>query len=145
MPKWTIIADTDVAKVGAPEIIAAAEAKTAGATVEAIADAVSAVRGACSTGNTLDADTAKVPNSLRALTARMAFWQLAALASVALTTDEAKQRDMDASRLNRISDQKVRFETPDVPSSGEMQQAGGIDVITSTNRDRYTRDGMNGL
>lgn len=142
---WTALTSADLQKVGPPAVIAAAEAQSPTATAEAIADAVSAVRGACSTGNSLDIDTTKVPNSLKALTARMALWALYDILQLELTQDQRDSRKADQSRINRITDLRLRFETPDNAGVGEMQQAGGIETITSSNRQQYTREGLNGL
>ena len=136
MPNWTSLTPEDVAKAGSPDILAAAEAKAAGSTVEMIADAVSAVRGAVSTGNALDVDATKVPNSLKALTARIAFYSLMTdVLVMELTVDQRKSRDMDASRLNRITDEKLRFEVPDNSGgSAEMQQSGGTQIFNMQRR-----------
>lgn len=146
MPNWTSITPEDVAKAGSPEILAAAEAKSAGSTVEMIADAVSAVRGAVSTGNALDVDATKVPNSLKALTARIAFYSMMTdVLMMELTIDQRKSRDMDASRLNRITDEKLRFEVPDNSGgSAEMQQSGGTQVFNMQPR-KTGREKQSGL
>ena len=112
---WTSITTLDVQKAGPPEVIAAAEAKTPGATAEAIADAVADVRDAISPGNSLDLDATKVPNSLKRLTTRRAFFALAAVIQYELNKDLAELKNMDERRLNKITDQQRRVEEPDNP------------------------------
>ena len=65
---WTPITADDLKAAVNGQIIDAATSSSTGLNnpvAECIADAVSAVRGAISTGNVLDADPTKVPNSLR--------------------------------------------------------------------------------
>lgn len=113
---------------------------------EAIADAVSRVRGAISTGNELDADPTKVPNSIKGLTIRIALFALMERIGYALTEDQRDTRRNDNSYLLRINDSKIRFERPDNPAGdAEMQIGSGIDTVTKTNREHFTRKGMDGL
>lgn len=123
MSNWTSISSADLEKIGAASVIAKAEQFSPGSTVEQIADAVAAVRAAVSTGNALDIDVTKVPNSLKALTGRIAFFALMDLVRMALTTSQADVRRFDQSRLNRILDEKIRVESPDnaASGSGEIQ------------------------
>ena len=119
---WTSITSGDVNAAGSPEIIAAAEAKSPGATVEAIADAVAEVRQAVSAGNALDVDVTRVPNSLKRLTARRAFFALVDVLQADLGTDQRETKKNDQSRLNRLIDEKLRVEAPDNSAGhGEMQ------------------------
>ena len=78
--------------------------------LECIADAVASVRAAVSTGNVLDADPTKVPNSLKGLTVRHAGYALLQRIGVSLSADQVDSRKEDRSRLNRISDAKVEVE-----------------------------------
>ena len=135
MSNWTSIAEADLRKVGDESVIDAAVAKSASSVDEAIADAVSAVRGAVSAGNQLDIDPTKVPESLKALTARIAFYSLMTdLLFMELTHSQSDSRKFDHSRLNRITDEKLRFEQPDVAGgSAEMQDATSSETVREGN------------
>jgi len=112
---------------------------------EMIADVVAMLRAACSTGNQLDADTTKIPNSLKGLAVRMITRALKDYLQMPLTPDEKDKAAEDLSYRNRISDQKMRFETPDqAAATGEMQSAGGIE-IAAVNKPFAGRQNMNGL
>jgi len=151
MSNWTNITETAV-RTGKNTAILDAVQSLASSRGEAdplpemIADTVATLRAACSTGNALDTDTTKIPNSLKGLALRMLTRRLKDYLEIELSPGETAQANDDRSYVNRITDQKLRFETPDNSAGGaEMQQAGGIDTISSTNRDDYTRKGMNGL
>ena len=111
------------------EIVDAAATVSTGAgdaIAESLADAVARVRAAISTGNQLDADALAIPRSLRGLCVRMVIRALKDRIQLPLTEDERAQRTEDGSYLNRIADQKMRFEEPDNPAgSAEMQRRGG--------------------
>ena len=111
---------------------------------EIIADTVATLRAACSTGNQLDVDTTKIPNSLKGLALRMIIRSLKDYLQVPLTQDERDKATEDSSYRNRISDQKMRFEIPDQAAAGEMQSAGSLDVVTA-NIPFAGRQNMNGL
>ena len=79
MSNWTTLTIDDLKAVAFGGIIDAAQATATGANdpvAEAIADAVATVRGAISTGNTLDQDSTTIPRSLRPLAARTAVFAL---------------------------------------------------------------------
>ena len=112
---------------------------------EMIADVVATIRARCSTGNQLDADSAKIPNSLKGVALRMITRSLKGWLEFPLTPDESKKAEEDASYLNRIMDNKVRFEMPDTPAGGaEMQNAGSIE-ITNVSERFASRQTMSGL
>jgi hypothetical protein len=104
------------------------------------------VRAACSTGNQLDADATTVPNSLKALTIRIALFALMERISYPLGEDQRDTRRNDNSYLLRINDDHLKFETPDNPAGdAEMQRGTDMDMVTRTNRRHYTRRGLDGL
>jgi hypothetical protein len=149
MSNWTPITIDTLKAAGHSAIVDAAQSAGIGSVdpvAESIADAVSRIRAACSTGNQLDSDTTKVPNSLKALTIRIALFSLMERINFPLSEDQRDTRRNDNSSLLRINDDKLRFELPDNPAaSAEMQSGTGIDTITQTNRHHYTRKGLEGL
>ena len=149
MSNWTSITIDSLKAAGHASIIEAAQTAGVGGVdpvAESIADAVSRVRAACSTGNQLDADITTVPNSVKALAIRIALFALMERIGYPLTEDQRDTRRNDNSSLLRINDDKLRFELPDTAAGdAEMQIGTGIDTITRTNRDHYTRRGMDGL
>jgi hypothetical protein len=112
-----------------------------------IDDVTAQLRATVSTGNTLDADTAKIPNSLKGLALRMVMRRIKDYLEYPLSADELKQATDDSSYLNRIVDSKIQFETPDTPGgSGEMQSGAAIMMGTAvkdphrvTTRERLNR------
>ena len=134
---WTPLTIDDLKAVALGDAIDAARALAPGANdpaAEAIADAVAAVRGAISTGNVLDANTATVPRSLRSLAARTAAFALMERVQIELNADQRATRQADAARLARINGQSERFESADTPAgSAEMQTGADIDTIADGN------------
>ena len=113
-----------------------------------IADAVATLRAAISTGNSLDADTTKIPRSLLGIGIRMVVRRMKDYLEIEMTPGEQKQADDDRSYLNRIIDSNIQFETPDTNAgSGEMQGGVGFEQVTGKTAQRtdYTREGMSGL
>jgi hypothetical protein len=149
MSNWSSITIDSLKAAGHASIIDAAQAAGIGATdpvAESIADAVSRVRAACSTGNQLDADSTKVPNSVKGLTIRIALYALMERINYPLSGDQRDTRRNDYSYLLRINDDHLKFELPDTPAgNAEMQRGTDMDTITHTNRRPYTRRGMDGL
>jgi len=149
MSNWTSITIDSLKAAGHGTIIDAAQSAGAGGVdpvTESIADAVSRVRAACSTGNQLDTDATKVPNSLKGLTIRLALFALMERINYPLSEDQRDTRRNDNSQLLRINDDQLKFELPDAPAGdAEMQQGAAVDMITQTNRHHYTRRGTDGL
>jgi hypothetical protein len=149
MSNWTPITIDNLKAAGYGFIVDQARTKATGGidpATEAIADVVSKIRGACSAGNQLDADPAKVPNSLKGMTVRMAFFALMERLQLPLNEDQRDTKRNDNSYLLRINDNKIHFETPDVPAgSAEMQKGDSMETITHTPRKPFTREGMDGL
>lgn len=147
---WTNITDAAVNATKSAVVLAnvrklAAAQGAADPLPEMIADVIATLRASISTGNTLDVDTTKIPNSLKGLALRMIVRRLKDYCQMALTADERTQAEEDRSYLNRISDNKLRFELPDSPAgSGEMQHGSELDLI-SVSRRHATRGNMNGL
>jgi hypothetical protein len=149
MSNWTPITIDSLMAAGHSAIVTAAQTAGVGGVdpvAESIADAVARVRAACSTGNDMDADPAKIPNSLKSLTIRLALFTLMERIGYPLSEDQRDTRRNDNSWLLRISDDKQRFEQPDTPAgNAEMQPGMTIDIVTQTRRKPYTREGMDGL
>jgi hypothetical protein len=149
MSNWTQITIDSLKAAGHSAIVDAAQTAGIGGTdpvAESIADAVSRVRAACSTGNQLDADTTKVPNSVKGLTIRIALFALMERINYPLSGDQRDTRRNDNSSLLRINDDRLKFELPDnAAGNAEMQRGTDIDTVTRTNRHPYTRKGMEGL
>lgn len=103
---------------------------------EYIADVSATLRAAISVGNDLDFDPTKIPSSLKGLALRLITRRIKDYLEQPLSTDELKQADDDRSYLNRIIDDKIRFEAPDTPGGGDqIQSAGGyVDTINSVPR-----------
>lgn len=115
---WTILTADDLKAAGHGTIIDRAQTAAVGGTdpvVEEIANAVSRVRRAVASGNPLDANAAKIPNSLKALTVRMAVFALMERIRFPLSRDQETTRKEDYSDLLRITDRKSLVETPDQP------------------------------
>lgn len=126
MGNWTSLIADDLKTLGHGAIVDRARTAATGGidpVPEAIAEAVARVRRAISSGNTLDADTAKVPMSLKAVAIRLALFSLMERIRLPLSDDQKETRRNDLSDLNRIHDSKQRVEVPDDPRSGtaEMQ------------------------
>lgn len=134
MANWTIIDETAVRTGKLAVFIDAMQARAAAATQpdplpEMISDVVATIRAALSTGNTLDQDTTKIPNSLKGLALRLINRRVKGYLDRELTSEETAQANDDRGYLNRIMDQKIRFETPDDPAgSAEMQGGSSIQV-----------------
>lgn len=149
MSNWTSITIDSLKAAGHAAIIGAAQTAGIGGVdpvAESIADAVSRVRAACSTGNQLDADPTKVPNSLKGLAIRIALFALMERINYPLGEDQRATRANDNSYLLRINDDRLRFELADTPAGdAEMQPGLDMDTVTRSNRRHYTREGMEGL
>jgi len=149
MSNWTTITEDNLKASGHSAIVEAAQTAGIGGVdpvAESIADAVSRVRAACSTGNQLDADPTRVPNSLKGLAIRLALFALMERINFPLGEDQRETRRIDNSYLLRIGDDQLKFELPDTADgNAEMQRGTDIDTVTRTNRHPYTRKGMDGL
>jgi hypothetical protein len=149
MSNWTSITIDSLKAAGHGAIIDAAQTAGIGGVdpvAESIADTVSRVRAACSTGNQLDADATKVPNSLKGLAIRIALFALMERINYPLNEDQRDTRRNDNSYLLRINDDQLKFELPDTAAGdAEMQRGADMDTVTRTDRRPYTRRGMEGL
>ena len=145
---WTTITLDDLKATGHGDVIDAARTVAIGSTDpvdESLADAISKVRGAISTGNSLDRDTNQIPKSLKSLALRIALFALCERIQFALTDDQRDTKRNDQSYLNRIIDSKIRFERPDnAAGSAEMQPGMSVGIVTATPR-QASRSQLNGL
>ena len=141
---WTGITSTDIDESKDPDVIAAAVDK--GFNVDAkIAEIVAKIRAACSTGNQLDVDTSKIPNSLKDLAIRIVMRAAKGHLEYPLTQDERDDRAEDKSYLNRISDQKLRFEAPDNPGGKSEMQGGPMIETVQDGNSGNSREDLNRL
>ena len=140
---WTTITPGDLKATGLGFIIDKAQTTATGdvdPVAEEIASAVARVRRAI-TGSALDADPAKVPNSLKAVARRIAVFALMERLRVPLSDDQKTSRESDNSDLLRISDKRIPVEAPDV-SAGNAEQSpmgGAVSVgvpVRLTGRER---------
>ncbi|HEX4085916.1 MAG TPA: hypothetical protein VHY22_13465 [Chthoniobacteraceae bacterium] len=148
MSNWTTISVDDLKAVGYGQIVDRARSMAVGGVdpaAEAIANAVSRVRRAISTGNTMDADAAKVPNSLKNVAVKLAFFNLMGRLRLDLSPSEAEDKRDQISDLKRIQDDEVKVEEPDTPGgNAEMQHGNTVGVIRPV-RQQTTREGLRGL
>ena len=121
---WTALTKTDLYDLGHNAIVDAAEAQTAGSTTRVIADVVAKIRASISSGNQLDQDTTKIPNSLKEIALRLVIRKLKGKVNFPLTKDEQEDRKEDDDYLDRISRTKARFEKPDVAAGSAEMQSG---------------------
>lgn len=139
MANWTAITEEAV-RTGKISIFLDTVQSLATAATEAdplsemIADVVARIRASVSTGNRLDQDTSKIPNSLKGVALRMITRRLKDYCQQPLTSDELAQQKDDQSYLQQIITEKVRFELPDTPGTDEMQVSPAIQV-GHTNKD----------
>ena len=129
---WTTITADDLKAAGMGFVIDKAQTTAPGDTdpvAEAIADSIARVRRAI-TGSALDADTAKVPRSLKAVAVRRALYALMERMRFPLSDDHRKTREADNSDLLRISDKKIPVEKPDTDGgTAEMSPTGGVVAV----------------
>lgn len=141
---WIFLTVDDLRTVVLGDVIDTARALAATGQADPVtvvmADAVAAVRVAVAAGNTLDADPATVPGSLRALTARLAAFALLERIQVELTTDQRTTRAADAVSLERIRAERRRVEAADQP----LPTGGGVETLAEGNagHDRNTLRGI---
>lgn len=116
MSRWISITGDTLKAAGHGAIVDRAQTVATG-DVDPVAYAISAgvarVRRAVSAGNDLDTDATKIPTSLESVAVRLALYGLMERIGLSMSEDQRKTRDMDASDLNRLTDQKIRVELPD--------------------------------
>jgi len=123
---WTALTTGDLRDSGHTAIVDSAEAMTPGCSDRIIADVVATIRGSISSGNQLDQDASKIPNSLKARAARSVLRQLKVKVNFPLKPEDGTDDD-DNKYFDRISKSKTRFESPDNPGgSAEMQPGAGM-------------------
>ncbi len=87
----------------------------------------------------------EIPNSLKALAIRMITLRLKDYIEMEMSPFEKSQADADRSYLNRINDDRIRFEEPDTPAgSAEMQPGNAMEVASSIRRE-LSRERTRGL
>lgn len=113
------------------------------AIIQSVVDRIRAEVAGCDR-NRLDADTAKIPKSLKVLACQMILAAAKNRLEIALTDDERTQQRSNERYLERIASCDVPVDMPDNPIAAAVQQGGRIRVVTSTPR-RATRERMRGL
>ena len=131
MSNWITITPDHLKAAGHGAIVDRAQTLATGG-VDPVSYAISAsvarVRRAVEAVNDLDTDVTKVPNSLEALTVRLALYALAERIGLPLSEDQRKSRDLDAEDLAELSRRKIRVEPPDnIDSSATPQNRGNWD------------------
>ncbi len=151
MSNWTTIVLQDLYDAKAASIIDLARTlaletgQTDDPSVAAISAAVSRIRSAISTGNDLDVNAAKIPNSLKELGVRMAIRFLKGRVEMELTKQDIDDQRDDLSWLNRMTDAKLVFEQPDnAGGRAEMQERAVFQVVSSSRR-QYKQHQTRGL
>lgn len=118
MANWTSITIDDLKAAGYGIVVDKAQSTDTGSTdpvTEAIANAVSRVRRYVSARNAVDADVAKVPGSLKALTIRMAVFALMERIRFPLNEDQRDTRKTDEAELRDLAKPGAGLvESPDV-------------------------------
>ena len=109
-----------------------------------ITKVVARIRSAISPGNALDTDATKIPNSLEALALGMIVREVKGYLEVDLSEFEKQQMRDDASWLNRMTDEKLRFEVPDTSDGNATMQAQPTPAITIKTRN-FTERTMDGV
>jgi len=139
MSNWTSITVDNLKAAGYGDIVDGARTEATGGVdpvVQEIADAVARVRRAVATGNSLDANESKVPNSLLGVTVRLALYGLMRRIRFALSEDQRNKERDDISDLKRIADNKLRVELPDDNGgSGEMQRGNVVAAVNVPRRE----------
>jgi hypothetical protein len=137
LSNWTSITSDDIKAVGYGKIVDKARTLDVGGTdpaAEAIANAVSRVRRAVASGNTMDVDPTKVPNSLKAVTVKLALYDLIRRLRVPLSPDESEDERNQISDLKRLDDSRKRVEAPDHPDAAGEMQGQPVPAITRRRR-----------
>ena len=148
MTNWNPVTIDDLKAAGHGDIITAAQTTAVGSVdpvATAIAGAISRVRGAIQTGNQLDIDVTRIPNSLRELTVRIAIFALTERIGMELNQDQRDTKKNDYSYLNRITDQKLRFELPDNPGGSAEMQVGPTTETVQPGNFGNSREDLNRL
>lgn len=145
---WTNITTDDLKAIGHGLLVDKARTTATGSidpVEEVIADAVARVRRAVAAGNTLDADEAKVPNSLKSVAMRLAVFALSERIRMPLSDDQRETRRNDYNDLMRIHDSRQRVEQPDAVAHGLSEiQSEPNPKIHCKHRD-FTNRTMDGI
>lgn len=138
MANWTHITEDDVRSAGHGLIIDKARSTAAGSTdplLDAIGRVTARVRGAVASGNAMDADPAKVPNSLAGDAISLVFYRLCRRIGWVLSEDQQKDEAAINRRLNQIQADRIAVEQPDTPAGqAEMQTTGGAEAVNLSPR-----------
>lgn len=149
MSRWITITADHLKAAGHGHIVDRAGSTATGAgdpIAETIQDVTARIRRAAAAGNSLDADTTKIPASLKAVAVRMALYALMQRIGLALNEDERETRRSDESDLKRLTDNRLRVELPDVADgAGEMQEPGRSVEAVNVPRRQTGRERTSGL
>ena len=111
--------------------------------IQTVVDRIRAEIAGCK-NNQLDADTTKIPASLRHIAHRMIIAAAKGRLELPLKEDERNALRDDTRYLERISTCAIPVENPANPITADVQQPGSITVINSRTR-RATSNTMAGL
>ena len=144
MSRWTTFTSEDLKAAGHGAIVDRARTLAVGGTdpvAEAITGATARVRRAVAPGNALDADPARIPNSLREVALRMALFALMERIGLPLSDDQKETRRADLADLGRLAEQRVRVEVPDTAEDTPSVAGAGRTVGTVNPPRRQTGRG----
>ena len=148
MGNWTSITSDDIKAVGYGMIVDKARTMAVGGVdpaIEAIANAVARVRRAVATGNIMDIDATKVPNTLKGVTVKLALYDLMRRLRLGLSHDESEDERNQISDLKRIQDDRAPVENPDTPGGSAEMQHGNMVAAIRPPRRQTGRDKCSGL
>ena len=148
MSNWTIITADNLKASGHGAVIDKARSTAIGGidpVAQEIESAVARVRRAIATGNSLDANPAKVPNSLQAVTIRLAIFALMERIRFPLSEDQKDTKRNDNSDLIRIHDAKERVEIPDDIAAGDAEIQNNPSPSIRRKRRQFTNRTMDGI
>jgi hypothetical protein len=111
---------------------------------EVIASVVSRIRVEVSRKNRTDADETRIPKSLKSLAVRMILAALKNRLEMPLTEDERRQEDRDERYLLRIAKGEVPVETPETPTTPQVESNAGVTLASKSSR-RMNRSQLEGL
>lgn len=146
---WINITEADLLKTKMAPLVAvlrsAAIDPSQDDPVEAItADVITRVRNKVSTcaTNKVDADTATIPASLKALACRLIIVEAKNRLELELTEDERRQRDIDEGELNRVARCELVVDQAEVPTAPPVQAVQPGPTINARRRRYRHQDGV---
>lgn len=118
--QWIVPEAGDIKAAGYGSIIDAARTRSTGGVdpvVDAIKGVTAQVRTAVRQGNTLDANPAKIPHSLKPLAVRMVLYTLMRRIGLELNQDQRDEAGRDEKHLAQLMQRKLQVEAADDPDA----------------------------